>query len=105
MEIICQWWSGIWLSINLPTGGGGQVVLCVDTQVTALCILHYIVTHPWPTEIVSYQVGGLPLAQVASDWTIMEGVHYVVFELAIGRDVNTPSVEYQAIPFLPFLTM
>ena len=32
----------------------------------------------------------------------MEGIHNVVSELAIGRDIDPPPKEYQAIPFLPF---
>ena len=41
---------------------GGWVVLCVVTQVTAFHILCYIVAHPWPPEVVGYQVSGFPSA-------------------------------------------
>ena len=81
---------------------GGQVVLHAVMQVTALCILCYIVTHPWPPEVASYQVSGIPLAQVANDRRVMEGIHNVVSELAVRGDVDPPSVEYQAISFSPF---
>ena len=59
--------------------------------------------HPWPPEVVRYQISGLPLAQVAHDWGVVGGVQYVVSELAIGGDVDPPSIEYQAILLLPFL--
>jgi len=35
----------------------------------------------------------------------MKGIHDVVSELSIRRDIDPPPIEYQAIPFLPFFTV
>jgi len=75
----------------------------VVTQVAALHILCYIVAHAWPPEVVGYQVCHHPSAGVTCYWGVVEGNHYVVSELTIQGNIDSTSIEYQAILFSPFL--
>src|SRR5882724_5963358 len=96
----------VWHSIGHQSScRRGREGLHVVTQVTAFHILHYIVAHAWPPEAVCYQVCHLPSAGVTCYWGVVEGGHYVVSELTIQGDIDSTSIEYQAILFLPFLVM
>jgi len=91
----CQQWSGTLLaSVILSEGREG---LHVVTQVAAFHILHYIAAHAQPPEAACYQVRHLPLARVTHYWGVVEGGHYVVSELTIWGDIDSTSIEYQAI--------
>src|SRR5882724_7459026 len=93
-------WNSIGHQLSCHRGREG---LCVVTQVTALHILHYIVAHSWPPEAAHYQIHHLPSARVTNYWGVMEGCHYVMYELTIWGDIDSTLIEYQAILFLPFL--
>jgi len=81
---------------------GRWVVFGVITQITTSCILSYVVAHPRPPEVASYQVSGFPSAQVTGDWRVVEGVYEIVSELAIRGNIYPSSIEYQAILLSPF---
>jgi len=93
-------WHSIGHQSSCQRGGAG---LHVVTQVAALHTLHYIAAHAWPPEAACYQVCCLLLARVTHYWGVMEGGHYVVSELTIQGDIDSTSIEYQAILFPPFL--
>src|SRR5882724_9608550 len=96
----------VWHSIGHQSScRRGEEGLHVVTQVTAFHILHNIVAHSWPPEAVHYQVHCLPAARVTHYWGVVEGSHYVVSELTIWRDIDSTSIEYQAVLFTPFLAM
>ena len=96
--MVCHQWSvGHELSSQ-----GRWVVFGVVTQITALHIFRYVVAHPQPPEVVSYQVSGFPMAQVTGDWRVMEGAYEIMSELAVGGNIYPSSIEHQAILLLPF---
>ena len=97
----------VWHSIGHPPScWRGREGLRAVTQVAALHVLHYIAAHVWPPEVAHYQVHCLPSAAVTSYWGfVVEGSHYLVSELTIWGDVDSTSIEYQAILFPPFLMM
>src|SRR5882724_2065717 len=96
----------VWHSIGHQSScQRGREGLHVIAQVAAFHILHYIAAHTWPPEAAHYQVHCLPLARVTCYWGVMEGSHYVMSQLTIWGDVDSTSIEYQAILFLPFLMM
>jgi len=83
---------------------GGECLHAV-AQVTAIHILPHIVAHAWPPEAACYQVHHLPSARVSIIGELWEGGHYVMSELTIQGDIDSPLIEYQAILFPPFLMM
>src|SRR5882724_2258236 len=95
-------WHFIGHQSSCQRGGEG---LHAVTQVTALHILCYIVAHAQPPEAVCYQVHHLPSARVTHYQGVLEGGHYVMSELTIWGDIDSTSIEYQAVLFPPFLVM
>src|SRR5882724_10460405 len=95
----------VWHSIGHPPScWRGREGLRAVTQVAALHVLHYIAAHVWPPEVAHYQVHCLPSAGVTCDWGVVECSHYVMSKLTIQGDIDSTSIEYKAILFLPFLT-
>jgi len=61
------------------------------------------VAHPWPPEIASDKFHCLPPTGVASDQVVMVGFHYVKPQLTIMGDIDLSFMDYQRVPFLPFI--